>query len=375
MKKQRLFTPGPCSAPAEVLLELARPIFHHRTDEFRKLFRKVRADLKELFATDDEIIALTSSGTGGLEASVLNTMAPGKRALCLQAGKFGERWAEICKLHGIPHLVISAEYGKTVSPAEVAKALAENPDITTVFATLTETSTGCRMDIPGYAEVVRKTDAFFVVDAVSGFLAEPLKVKEWGIDIAITGSQKALMLPPGLSFLSVNPRVWKRLETFTPRSFYFDLRAYRKTAADDDTPYTAAHTLMLAAAKALDMIKAEGVENIRKHIARQAAAVRAAVKAMGMELFADSPADAITAVKSDASETIVKKLKDKFGITVAGGQGSMKGKLFRIGHIGYIDDLDTIGVLCAVESILAELGKPVKPGCAAAAAQEVFAKG
>jgi aspartate aminotransferase-like enzyme len=375
MKKQRLFTPGPCAAPAEVLLELARPIFHHRTDEFRRLFGRVRADLKTLFHADHEIIALTSSGTGAMEAAVLNTMAPGKKALVVSCGKFGERWEEICRLHGIPCVVVAAEYGKVVSPAAVKEALAKNPDVTTVFTTLCESSTGTRTDIAGIGAAMAGGEALLVVDAVSGFLAEELRVKDWGVDIAITGSQKALMLPPGLAFLAVGPRVWKRLETFTPRSYYFDLRAYKKSGADDDTPYTAAHTLILAAAKAIDMIKAEGADNLRRHIARQAAAVRAGVQAIGMTLFSEAPADAVTTVRppEGTAEAIVKGMKDRFGITIAGGQGTMKGKIFRIGHIGYIDELDTLGVLAAVEAVLAGLGKPVKLGAAVAAAQGVFA--
>jgi aspartate aminotransferase-like enzyme len=377
MKKQRLFTPGPCAAPAEVLLELARPIFHHRTDEFRELFRRVRADLRQLFYADYEVCALTSSGTGAMEAAVLNTMPPGTKALVASCGKFGERWEEICRLHGFECVMVAADYGKAVSPAAVKEALAKHPDVSTVFTTLCETSTGTLTDVKAIGAAVAGTKALLVVDAISGFLAEELRVKDWGVDIAVTGSQKALMLPPGLAFLSVSPRAWTRLEGFAPRSYYFDLRAYRKAGTDDDTPYTAAHTLLAAAAKALEMIKAEGLQNNHRHIARQAAATRAGVQAMGLSLFSEAPANAVTAVRppEGTADTIVKELKSRYGITVAGGQGSMKGKLFRIGHIGYVDDLDTLGVLAATESVLIKLGVPGKPGAAAAAAQEVFARG
>jgi aspartate aminotransferase-like enzyme len=378
MKKSRLFTPGPCEAPAEVLLELAKPIFHHRTDEFRSLFRKVRADLKELFAlTDGEVIALTSSGTGGMEASVLNTVPPGKKALVISAGKWGERWEEICKIHQIPHVTLSAEYGKAVTAERVAQALAGNPDVAAVFTTLSETSTGVCMDVAGHAAACRKAgDVFCVVDAISGFLADELRTSEWGVDIVVAGSQKAMMLPPGLAYLAVGPRVWERLKTFAPRSYYFDLRAYRKSAEDDDTPYTSAHTLLLATAKACEIIKREGVEGIRKHIGRQAAATRAGIAALGMKLFSERPGNAVTCIvpPDGSADKIVKGLKTRYGITVAGGQGSMKGKIFRIGHIGHLDDLDTLGVLGALEVVAAGLGIAVKPGSAVAAAQEVFAK-
>lgn len=376
MRKSRLFTPGPCEVPPEVLLELAKPVFHHRTDEFRSLFKRVRSDLQELFGTDDDVIALTSSGTGGMEASVLSTVPAGKKALVVSAGKWGERWEEICKLHGIPAVVLKADYGKAITAEQVGTALAADKDIAAVFTTLSETSTGVCMDVAGHAAAARKApqEVLVIVDAISGFLADEMPVKAWGIDIAVAGSQKALMLPPGLAFLSVSQRAWKRMETMPARSYYFDLKAYRKTAADDDTPYTSAHTLLLATAKACELIKKSGAGNLRAHIARQARAVRAAAAALGLKNFAERPGNAVSVLVPPAgtADKIVKALKSDFGLTIAGGQGSMKGNIFRIGHIGYIDDLDTLGVLGALELAMGKLGLAVKPGAACAAALEVF---
>src|SRR4051794_39231363 len=262
MQKPRLMTPGPAPVPEEVLLELARPVIHHRSAEAKQVITEVAADLKEVFQTQNDVLILTASGTGAMEAAAVNTVPPGGKALVLNAGYFANRWGSICKAYGINVVSLDTEWGQTADPARVANALKEHPDAVGVFGTLSETSTGTGHPVEAIGKVVAGTDAVFAVDGISGVGAMECRTDDWGIDLLCVGSQKALMLPPGLAFLAVSPKAWARIDAFDAPSFYFNLKAARKKMKEFDTPYTPAHTLILALKTSLKRIQAEGVENV-----------------------------------------------------------------------------------------------------------------
>lgn len=372
MQKHRLMTPGPSLVPEETLLELARPMVHHRTPEFKATLQRVLADLRYVFQTNGDVLVMTASGTGAMEAALVNSLAPGETALVLAAGRFGERWAEIAEAFGIRAVLRTVPPGESVSPDQLQTALAENPDVAMVCATLCETSTGARHDLAAMGSIVAKTAALFAVDAVSGAGAMECRTDEWKIDILVTGSQKALMIPPGLAFLSVSRKAWERIERVRPQAYYFDLQRMRREIQIPDTPFTSAHTLIQALAVSLQRIRAEGIDAVWARHRRTAAACRAGVRALGLELFARDPADAVTAVAVPAAlnvNQLLARLVERFGIRLAGGQDELKGKLFRIAHMGYIDELDIVATIAALEVVLAEIGWTVSPGAAVAAAQ------
>jgi len=373
--RERLMTPGPAEVPPETLLELAKPVFHHRTKEFRAILMAVTEDLKHVFQTRNDVFIFTSSGTGAMEASVSNLLAPGDKALCVRGGKFGERWSELCERFGARAINLDVEWGRAVEPSAVAAALRQDPDIAAVYTTLCETSTGVGTDIAAIGKVVAPTGACLVVDGISGVGAMPMKTDEWGVDMLVVGSQKALLLPPGLAFISVSKKAWARIEKAPRRAYYFDLIAARAALADEDTPYTPANTLVAALKKSLDLLKKEGLEAVWARHARLARATRAAVEAMGLRVYAASPADALTAVAlpegidAEAARALLRK---KYGVVVAGGQEKLKGKILRIGHLGYLDTLDTLGAIAALELVLAEMGVKLTLGAGVAAAQRVL---
>ncbi len=376
--KQRLLTPGPTPVPEETLLELAKPVPYHRTPEFRQLLGEVLQDLQYVFRTRHPIIPLTSSGTGGLEAAIANCLPPGSKAICLIAGRFGERWRSLCKAFGVEAVNVIVPYGQAVQPEQLARALAEHPDALAVCSTLSETSTGVGHDIASFGRLVAATPALLLVDAISGLGAMECHTDDWHIDICVTGSQKALMLPPGLAFLSVSDKAWKQIERHpAPRTFYFDLKKAREKLQTSDTPYTPAHTLIRALQVSLKRIRAEGIENVWAQTARNAAAARAGFQAMGLELFAARPADGLTVVKVPAGVdgvALQAKLEKQYGLKLAGGQDQLKGKILRLAHMGYIDQFDVLAALAGVELVLLEMGYPVQPGCGVAAAQQIWAQ-
>jgi aspartate aminotransferase-like enzyme len=375
MQKPRLMTPGPAPVPEDVLLELARPVIHHRSAEAKQVITDVAADLKEVFQTRNDVLILTSSGTGALEAAVVNTVHRGGKAIVLNAGHFAQRWANICKVYGINVVSIDTEWGQTADPAQVEKALAEHPDAVAVFGTLSETSTGTAHPIEAIGKVVAKTNAVFVVDGISGVGAMECRTDAWKIDVLCAGSQKALMLPPGLAFVTVSPKGWAAIDKFTAPAFYFDLKAARAKMAEFDTPYTPAHTLILALRTALKQITAEGIEAVWERHRRMSDACQAGVKALGLELFSARPAEGLTAFRVPdglKDSDIRSRLTKRFGITTVGGQGKIKGKIIRIGHMGYMDEVDVIGGLAALEMVLNDLGYEVEPGKAVTAAQQVL---
>jgi len=376
--KKRLFTPGPTPVPEEILLEMARPIIHHRTADFRKINEDVERDLQELFQTKNPVITLASSGTGAMEAAVSNILSPGEKALVIKGGKFGERFGEICSAYGIDVVAIDVEWGKAVEPELVRKILNSEKDIKAVFTTLCETSTGVLTDIRAIGKIVAEfPDTVLVVDAVSSLGAVSCLTDEWKIDVVITGSQKALMLPPGLSFLSISEKAGKKIENSKSRGYYFDLKKYRKSLDKFDFPFTPAVSLILGLKKSLSLIREEGLENVLKRHQILAEATRAAVKALGLELLAEKPANALTAVKVPAGidgNELTKMLKEKYGINFAGGQAQLKGKIFRIAHLGYFDKLDIILAISALEMALHQLGYKFELGAGVKAAEEILTK-
>jgi aspartate aminotransferase-like enzyme len=361
--------------PEDVLLELARPVIHHRSAEAKQVIVEVMEGLQQVFQTSNDVMILTSSGTGAMEAAAVNTVPPGGKALVLNAGHFAARWGNICKAYGINAVMLDTDWGQPVDPDRVAEALRQHPDTVCVMGTLSETSTGTGHPIEAIGRVVAETPAVLAVDGISGIGAMECKTDAWGIDLLCVGSQKALMLPPGLAFLAVSPKAWAKIDAFDSHSFYFNLKAARKKAKEFDTPYTPAHTLILALRAALRRIKDEGIENIWKRHQRMSEACQAGVQALGLELFSSRPAEGLTAfrVPEGLKDTDIRnRLADRFGITLVGGQDKLKGKIVRIGHMGYTDEIDVVATLAALEMTLSELGLDIEPGRAVTAAQQVL---
>ena len=376
--KQRLLTPGPTPVPEETLLEMAKPVGYHRTGEFRQLLAEVLEDLKYVFRTRNQVVPLTSSGTGGLEAAVANCLAPGSKAVCLIAGRFGERWRSLCKVFGVEAVSVTVPPGQAVQPEQLARALADHPDAAAVCCTLSETSTGVGHDVAAFGKLVAATPALLLVDAISGLGVMECHTDEWHVDVCVTGSQKALMMPPGLAFVSVSDKAWKQIERHAaPKAFYFDLKKARAKLESSDTPFTPAHTLIRALRVSLKRLRALGIENVWAAQARNAAAARAGFQALGLDLFAARPAAGVTAVKVPAGidgVALLTKLEKQYGLKLAGGQDQLKGKILRLAHMGYIDQFDVLAALAGVELVLLEMGYPVEPGRALAAAQGVLAQ-
>ncbi len=375
--KPRLLTPGPTPVPEETLLELAKPVIFHRSPEFRAILAEVIENLQYVFQTKTTVVALTASGTGGMEAAVSNCCSPGSKAIGLISGRWGERWKNICKAFGVELVNVTVPYGHSVPPALLEKALADHPDAGAVFATFSETSTGARNDIKAFGALVAKTPAVLVVDTISGLGVMECRTDDWHIDVNVTGSQKALMLPPGLAYLSISDKAWKKIDANkTVRSFYFDLRKYREKIKESDTPFTPAHTLIRAQRASLKRLRAEGIENTWARHARMAAAARAGARAMGLELFAEQPADGLTVIKVPAGvdgNAALSKMEKQYGVKLANGQDTLKGKIWRLAHMGYIDQFDVLAALSALELVLLEMGFTVAPGAGVATAQQALA--
>jgi aspartate aminotransferase-like enzyme len=373
MKKEYLYTPGPVTVPPEVLLKLAEPMYHHRTPRFKKMFGEVNAKLKTVFRTENDIITFTSSGTGAMEASVVNFLSPGDKVVTINGGKFGERWTLIAKAYGVDYNEMMIEWGCAPDPAELEKILAADPSIKAVYTELTETSTGTVFDIEAIGNVVAKTNAILVVDAVSGIGADDIHVDAWKVDVCVAGSQKAFMIPPGLGFMSVSEKAWKLADESTLPKFYFNAKKARKSVAENNTPYTPAHTLLEALNVSLSMIADEGIDNVIARHARLANAVREGAKALGLKLYSKSPANALTAIEFDSidAEELRKHLKAE-GIFVAGGQNDAKGKIIRVAMMGYATESDVMNALSVLERSLLKVGMDIEPGKSLAAAQKAL---
>ena len=378
IKKQRLLTPGPTPLYPKALYAMMGSDVHHRTEDFQNVYRTVLTDLKEVYGTSNDVLPLVASGTGAMEAAVGNLFSAGDRVIVCSAGKFGERWAEIAKAFGLDAVVLQAEYGDSVTPDRVADALKQNPNTRGVFVQASETSTGASHDVRAMAQAISKTDAIFVIDAITGLGTQPLDIDGWGLDVVIGGSQKAFMIPPGMAFLSVSPKAWAFADTAKLPHYYFNLKKERKNAASGEPTWTPAVSLVLALGEALKYIKQIGMANLVENAQMLAQATRAAVTALGLELFAPkSPSSAVTAVRPPQgmnSGVIVKEYRNRFGSVIANGQGSMKGQIFRIAHLGYFDFSDLFSVIAQLEIILAANGVPVKFGTGVAAVENVYAE-
>jgi aspartate aminotransferase-like enzyme len=349
---------------------------HHRTEDFRKVYRSALADLKEVMGTSHDVVMFAASGTGAMDASVSNLFSAGDRVIVCSAGKFGERWAEITKAYGLDAIVLTAEYGDVVSVERVEKALRENPGVRGVFVQASESSTGAAHDVEGMARAVGSTDAILVVDAITGLGTMPLDIDGWGLDVVIGGSQKAFMIPPGLAFLSISPKAWTFAETAGLPRYYFNLKKEKKSGDAGESSWTPATSLVLALAEALQYVKQTGMDKLVENAQLLAKATRAAAVQLGLELFAPaSPGAAVTAIRAPQgmdSGIIVKEFRNRFGAIIANGQGSMKGRIFRIAHLGYFDFADLFAVVAGLEIILRANGRKVEAGSGVAAVEQVY---
>jgi len=375
MKKNYVMAPGPTPVPEDVLLEMAKPIIHHRTSQYQKIFEEANKGLKYLFKTENDVFTFASSGTGAMEAAVVNVLSSGDEAIVVRGGKFGERFDEICAAYGIKTIPIDVEWDKPVDPGVIKKKLTDNKGVKAVFATLCETSTGTKNDIESIGKIVSASEAVLVVDAVSGLCADDLRTDEWKVDIVCSGSQKGIMLPPGLAFLSVSKKAMGMVMKSNLPKYYFDLKAYKKSLDKNDVPWTPAVSLVRGLCRSIDMIREEGIDNVIARHARLANATRAAVKKLGLELFTTSPSNAVTAAKVPQGvdgSLLVKTMRDKYGVTIAGGQSQLKGKIFRIAHLGYMIEFDTMTAISALEIVLKELGYKFEVGSGVTAALKAF---
>lgn len=377
MKKTYLLAPGPTPVPETVNLEMAAPMVHHRTPQFSKIFAEAAEDAKYLFQTKQDVLILASTGTGGMESCITNLFSPGDKVLVVNGGKFGERWGKISEAYGLKPVWINVEWGQAVDPKEVKAALDKDKDIRAILVQASETSTAVAHPIEALSKLTRdRDDLLLVVDGITGVGVFPLPMDDWGIDAIVTGSQKALQLPPGIALVALSEKAWKFADQSKCPRFYFDLKKERKNLGDKTSAYTPAVSLVIGLRSVLKTIKEEGLENVHKRHNRLARATRAATQALGLKMVApDAPADSLTGVfLPDGIDggKFVKSLRDDFGVTLAGGQDQWKGKIIRIAHLGYVDTFDTIVAISAVEMALKKFGHAVQLGKGVAAAQEIL---
>ena len=373
MIKPRLFTPGPTDVPPEVLIEMARPIFHHRTARFREMFAQVNDGLKKIFKTDNDVLTIAGSGTAGMEAAIACAVPRDKKVLVSNGGKFGERWAKVARAYGLGVDEVMLEWGTALEAETVREKLAtgEYGAVVTVYS---ETSTATACDLEAIGEVVAETDAILIADCITAVGALPLWTDEWHVDIVGGGSQKALMLPPGLAFLAVSEKAWRQVDQIDAPGLYLDLKAYRASLAKNDMPYTAPVTLVRGLKVSVETINAIGIEKVWARCALLAKATRSAAEALGLKVFSRQPSDSVTGIlyPEGVDDGFRKHLENKYGLSIAGGQEDMKGKLCRISHLGYVEPLETIGMIAAIEYTLADLGVGVEIGKGVAAAVQVL---
>jgi aspartate aminotransferase-like enzyme len=377
MLKRYLFAPGPTPVPPEVLLAMSAPIIHHRSPDFFPILDSAKKGLQWLYQTKNDVLILSSTGTGGMVGAVNNFFNHGDRVLVINAGKFGERWTKICRAYGLKVEEITVEWGYAVKPEMVENRLKKNLGIKGVFVQASETSTGVYHDIKTLASIVKKyDDTLFIVDAISALVAHDLRTDAWGIDIMVGGSQKGVMLPPGIAFVSVSEKAWDKAETSKLPKFYFNFKKERETLAKNQTNFTSPVTLIMGLNESLKMLQAEGLKNVFKRHEKLANVMRKAVQAIGLELYSkESPSNSVTAIMTPPridGQAVYKNLRDKYGITAAGGQDRAKGKIFRIAHLGYSDRFDVITAIAGIEMVLKGMGYRVKLGTGVAVAEELL---
>ncbi len=377
MLKRYLLAPGPTPVPPEVLLAMAAPIIHHRSPDFLPVLDSAKKGLQWLYQTKNDVLILSATGTGGMVGAVNNFFSRGDRVLVINGGKFGERWTKICQAYELKVEEIVVEWGYAVKPEIVEEQLKKHNDIKGVFVQASETSTGVYHDIKALASIVKKYgDTLFIVDAISALVAHDLRTDEWGIDIMIGGSQKGVMLPPGIAFASVSEKAWKKSETAKLPKFYFNFKKERENLAKNQTNFTSPVTLIIGLNQSLKMLQAEGLGNVFKRHETLADATRKAVQAIGLDIYPkESPSNSVTAIMTPSGidgQAVYKNLREKYGITAAGGQDKAKGKVFRIAHLGYSDRFDVITAIAGIEMVLKGMGYPVKLGTGVAVAQELL---
>jgi aspartate aminotransferase-like enzyme len=374
MEKRYLLAPGPTAIPPDVLLKMAEPMIHHRNPLFEAVMEDVREGLKHVFGTKNEVLILTSSGTGAMESAVTNTLSPGDKAICIRSGKFGERWAEICKAYGVEPINIDLPWGDELDPGLVEKTLKENPDAKAVYMQATETSTGAMFPVKEVAAIVKNyPNTLMVVDGITGVGVFDLSMDAWNIDVLVGGSQKALMLPPGLAFVGVSDKAWEFNKESKLPKFYFNWAKERKNLEKNQTNFTPAISLIIGLRESLRLIREEGLENVYKRIDGLARATREGAKALGLKVFAKSPSPAVTAIVAPEGidgQEIYKTLWKKYAVTGAGGQDQLKGKVFRIATLGYAGKYDVITAIAALEFTLRDLGYKFEIGKGVAAATD-----
>jgi aspartate aminotransferase-like enzyme len=377
MVKRYLLAPGPTPVPSEVLLSMAMPIIHHRSPDFLPVLDSAKKGLQWLYQTGNDVLILCSTGTGGMVGSVSNFFNQGDKVLVINGGKFGERWTKICKSYGLNVEEITLEWGYAVSPELVEEKLKTDLDVKGVFVQASETSTGVYHDVQSLASIIKRYEnTLLVVDAISAIAAHDLKTDDWGIDIMVGGSQKGLMLPPGIAFVSVSDKAWEKAKTSKLPRFYFDFKKERENLAKNQTNFTSPVTLIIGLNESLKMLQAEGLENVFNRHQKLALTMRKAVQAIGLDLYAkESPSNAVTAVMTPPGidgQAVYKNLREKYGITAAGGQDRARGKIFRIAHLGYVDKFDVITAIAGIEMVLKGMGHPVRLGTGVAVAEELL---
>ncbi len=371
MKKQYIFAPGPVNVPPQVLEAIGRPVVHHRSPLFDPIFSKLSSNLKEVFQTKHPVVTIASSGTGAFEAALTSISNPGDKVLSVEGGKFGQRWGLMAQAFGLNPHRYEHEWGTSPDVNYVADYLKNNPDTKAVYVTLCETSAGSLSDVKAIAALTRDTETILIVDAISGLAADELRTDEWGVDMVVTSSQKGLMCPPGLGFVSVNDKAAAAIQNSKCPQFYFSLKKALKQLEANTTPFTPSVNLIYGAEAATDMLIEEGMENVWKRHARLAEAARKAMLAIGCKLFAESPANTVTTVsvpEGVEGGKIVKILREKHGMIIAGGQDHLKGKIFRFAALGWYNEYDVLTIIQGVETTLAELGHKFELGAGTKAA-------
>ena len=377
MKRNLLLTPGPSKVPVELCEVLGRPIIHHRTPQFQVVLKEVAEGLRKVIGTSSDVYLLASSGTGAMEAAVANLVSPGEKVITFEYGKFGERWASLVKAYKATAIIVKVAWGGAVTVEDVRKAMVENPDAKAVFLTHCETSTAVAPDLAAIGAYLKTTKAVLVVDGVSALGTEPLKMDDWGVDVYCSGSHKGLMLPPGVGIVAVSAKAIAMIDTSTNVRFYFDLRKAKKALAETDTPFTPAIGIVIALNEAVKMLLAEGLDKKQEYYLKMAKAVWAAAEAIGLKVYAQPSfrSRALTAILIPEAlnpKKIVKTMRDVHGITMAGGQGELDGKIVRMAHMGAVDEYDVLTGLSCLEKVLKEAGHTFELGASLAAAQKVL---
>jgi serine---pyruvate transaminase len=379
MHKPRLFTPGPTPVPEHIMLRMAEPIIHHRHAEFVSLMENINKHLQTLFCTVQPVLTLTASGTGAAEAAMTTLFGAGEKGININNGKFAERWGKMMTVFGMTSIDVKIAWGNAIEATQLHDVLQQHPDATSVWLVHSETSTGTYTNIREMARIVHETlpDALVCIDGITSIGAHECRMDEWGLDVVMTGSQKGLMLPPGLAFVALSERAWKKAESVQSRNFYFDLKKAREAWHDNSTPWTPAVSLVIGLAPALEMMMQEGIENVWNRHAMLSRGLRSGLQAVNLKLFGTSPSHAVTVayLPEEGGKNFIKLLKNEFGVTVIGGQDQLQDVIFRTSHLGYYDEADMLGVLGALEHALHRVGHEFEPGKGVYAAQRVFLEG